>query len=149
MKSGLCMFSDQGRSGSPAYYLIRPLWQPSSLVRSSPTECQRGGMMMCLSDASVFTSWLCCFSPLHQCQLFAHLLRTRLPSQLDSQTVNPLFTCTKPSKNISDFVSVVLSYCQLVEHTVKIMARLCNLGNVLSCWNKNKCSNGKFYFNSC
>lgn len=48
------MFSDQGRSGSPAYYLITPLWQPGSLVRSGPTECQRGGMMMYLSDASVF-----------------------------------------------------------------------------------------------
>lgn len=54
MKSRLCMYSDPGRSGSTAYNLIRPLWQPSSLVRSSPTECQRGGMMMYFSDASVF-----------------------------------------------------------------------------------------------
>lgn len=49
--------------GSPAYYLIRPLWQPSSLVRSSPTECHGGGMMMYLSDASVFTLLTLLFFP--------------------------------------------------------------------------------------
>lgn len=33
------------------------------------------------------------FPPLCQCQLFAHLLGTCLPSELDSRTVNPLSAC--------------------------------------------------------
>lgn len=141
IKSGLCVFSDQGRSGGPAYYLIRPLWQPSSLVRSSPTECQRGGMMMYLSDVSVFTLLTLLFFSL----LFLPICWGRVSHQ--SWTSRMLTVCVpatehcfvssarnKPKRDLVDSPPASPYYtCWFVWHTIVLVAFFFSYVSEASC----------------